>query len=311
MISFRSHVVSLVAVLMALATGIVMGSGPLQGVGPTSETAGETEALLEAQQQADELSAALSLSDDYAAGTVGRVLGSPLKGRAVTLVQLPGADPETVAALARLVRRGGGRVTARVVLTEKLLDPENRALVTELGNQIRSSERRAVRQTRGLEGYELMGALLAQAVTASPPGGETPGDAAESIVAALTAAELVSVQGRLNRRGSLVLVVAGAPYGDEDQQLGAGRILATLLTKADEVSRGVVVAGPLAAAREGGLVRAIRVDPLAAREVSTADGSELVAGTVAAVLALGAEDAGQTGHYGAGAAADGALPDPR
>lgn len=308
MISFRSHVVSLVAVLMALATGIVLGSGPLQGVGQRVDGPGETEALLEAQREADGLAAALALADDYAAATARKVLGAPVRGRAVTLVQLPGADPETVADLTGMVRRGGGRVTARLVLTEKLLDPENRALVTELGAQVRAGEGRAVRQTRGLEGYELLGALLAQAAASTERRGARVGDTAESILAALTAAELVTVQGRISRRGSLVLVVAGPPYGDEDQRLGAGRILATLVTAADAASRGVVVTGPLTAAQEGGLVRAIRVDPVAAQEVSTADGVELTAGVVAAVLALGAEDSGRTGHYGGGAAADGVVP---
>ncbi len=52
----------------------------------------------------------------------------------------------------------------------------------------------------------------------------------------------------------------------------------------------------------------MRSDPTTANEVSTVDAVERTAGAVVVVLALEAEADGRSGHYGTGAAGDGAVP---
>ena len=158
-------------------------------------------------------------------------------------------------------------------------------------------------------GYERIGALMARAIgTDEEPGGAGMDATADSILAGLSTAGLMSADGSLDRRGSLVLFVAGSPTGTEDEQKGASSILSTVATAVDADTDGVVVAGPIASARDHGVVRGIRDDVVAARDVSTVDALGRAAARIVAVMALAGQGEDQTGHYGAVDAADGAMP---
>jgi hypothetical protein len=157
-------------------------------------------------------------------------------------------------------------------------------------------------------GYERMGALIARAVGTDDAGGATVDATAKSVLAGLSTAGLMSVDGELNRRGDLVMVVAGPGQGSAEQRQGSNTIATTLVEGLDADTGGAVVAGPVAAARTGGLVAAVRNDVVAARDVSTVDSLGRTAGQVVAVMALAEQSHGQTGQYGAVDAADGAMP---
>lgn len=322
MISFRYHVVSLVAVLLALAVGIAVGSGPLQRSSADVE-GGEERALRLARQQATEAEEELAFVDAYADATADEVVSRRLDGRAVTMLALPGADGESEAAVGDLVERSGGEVTAHVVVSEALLDVATRQLVAELATQMEREADGEVRIPEEADGYERMAQLLTHAVASEEAAGEPVDDAGAGVLAGLRTAELVSTEGEIERRGSLVVVLAGEPYGSSDTREGAGSILATLVTAMDGRSGGVVVAGPHVAREatddeatddEGGdgttssLVAAVRSDPIAGRAVSTVDIVDRAAGAVATVLAAAAESDGETGHYGSAEAPDGPVP---
>jgi hypothetical protein len=308
-ISFRYHVISLVTVLLALAAGIVLGGGPLQRVeaddGPRK---GGAAALAAARIRADRLEERLAFGDAYARATAGDLVAGALRNKTVTLMTLPGADSQAVGEVTDLVAAAGGQVTADVRLGRKLVDVANRQLVTELATQMHDSVRRKVRIPRNASGYERMGLLLAHAVATERARGAAVDKAGESVLAGLSTADLVTTRGTVDRRGSLVLVVGGAPFGSADQRSGAGSIVTTLARALDEQTSGVVVAGPLGSARADGVVAALRNDPAAAREVSTVDVVDRAAGAVVTVLALRSEAAERSGHYGSSSSADGAAP---
>ena len=304
MISFRYHVVSLLAVLLALAVGIAVGSGPLQRsdddpdvVEGTSDTGA-----------VEELDAQLDFYDGYARASSGALLGTGLAGRAVTLLLLPGASDTTATQVVDAVTTAGGTVTAQAVVEEQLLDVGERQLVEQLATQLAEQAGRAVETPVGASGYELMGALLAHALTTKTSGGQPLDEAGESVLAGLSTAGLVTPSDDISRRGSLVIAVGGAPYGSADERAGAGTILTTLLTALDSGSAGAVLTAPLSAAGEDGLVGALRDDPAAAATISTVDVAGTTGGAVVAAMALAGEAADRTGHYGGRTAADGAVP---
>lgn len=313
MISFRYHVVSLVAVLLALAAGVVLGGGPLQGGG--TALAGQTDddarsARLEAQVEG--LKAGDRYGDEFATAAAPVLLAGKLRGRVVTLVALPTAQPADVTAIAGLVTVAGGQVGGSLRAGKALVDVGDRQLVDELGTQLESQlskGRRGVLVPAAAGSYERMGALLARAVGAGRRGGAPVDPTATTILGALDAARLLSATGRVSRRADLVLFVDGPP--DSPTREGAGAVAASLAAAVDAASQGVVVAGPTASDAGDGAVAAVRDDAGAARVVSTVDASGRTAGRVATVLALQSEAAGDTGHYGGGPAADGALPGAR
>jgi hypothetical protein len=309
-ISFRYHIVSIVSVFLALAIGVALGGGPLKG---------EVDNTLVEQVEADRRTnadlqgqiAAMGSSDDFvdafAANVAPGLLSDGLAGRPVTLVVLPGADEEVVASVTELVGVAGGTVGGTVRAGDGLLDAGNKQLVDELGSQLLDGTP-DVSVADDASGYERMGALIARAVATDEDDGAAVDDAANSILSGLTTADLMSAEGDFETRGSLVLFVAGAGAGSAEQRQGANTIVTSLAGAIDADTDGVVVAGPVAAARSNGLISAVRGDVAAARDVSTVDVLARQAGQVVAVMALAEQADGEAGHYGAVDAADGPMP---
>jgi hypothetical protein len=307
-ISFRSHVASLVAVFLALAVGIVLGGGPLQRDGGGGGGGGDVEALADAEAEVDRLRQSADFGDAYARATRERVVPDDLlQGRAVTLLTLPTADEDEVTQLASLASRLGASIAARVTVDDQLVDVANRQLVEELGSRMQASAGDAVDVPATADGYERMGRLLGYAIATDRPGGARVDDVGEEIMATLTTAKLVVTEGPIQRRGALVLVVAGEPEGTADQRRGAGSIVASLAEALDASGKGTVVAGPIASGARDGVVGAVRRSR-AASDVSTVDVTDRTAGIVLSMLALAGEDGGTTLHLGTASADDGAFP---
>lgn len=311
MISFRYHIVSIVSVFLALAIGVALGGGPLKGEVDNTlveQVKVDRQRKADLQDEIKGLRGTNAFNDAFADAVAPGLVGDILKGRAVTLVVLPGAQQTEVSALGDMVATAGGTVGGTVRIGDGLVDVENKQLVDELGTQLLDSAP-DVDVPADASGYERIGALLARAVgTDKDPGGAPVDATAESILAGLSTAGLVSAEDDLDRRGSLVLFVAGPGDLSGDEATSAHSIVTTIATAVDGATDGVVVAGPVATARTGGLIRAIRDDVVAARDVSTVDVLGRSAARVVAVMALAGQAEGQTGHFGAVDAADGAMP---
>lgn len=311
MISFRYHVVSLVAVLLALAAGVVLGSGPLQREDTDEGGTSDAAALREAEQRVEALEESVTFDDAFATAISPTLVSGSFKDRAFTLVSLPGADPVAAARIGDAVIQGGGAVTAQVEVGDKLLDVDSRQLITELATQIQDTAQDAVEVPAEAGGYERLGLLLGHALGTTRDQGERVDAAGDSILAALATADLVTSRGTLDRRGSVVILLAGEPVGSDDDRQGAGSIVASLAVAFDGSTDGVLVAGPLAAGQTGGIVEAVRTDPTSATQVSTVDVTDRAAGAVVTVLALVGEKDGTTGHYGSSRAPGGPIPGSR
>ena len=91
MIRSRVYAVPLVAVLLALATGIALGAGPLTSTRSNADPAPSTAAP----------APDATYPDLFAASVAGKLYANGLSRRPVALVTLPGADGATVSRLAR------------------------------------------------------------------------------------------------------------------------------------------------------------------------------------------------------------------
>lgn len=311
MISFRYHIVSIVSVFLALAVGVALGGGPLKGEVDNTlvdQVRADRAAKAALEDEISALKATAAFSDEFADTIAPGLVSGILRNRAVTLAVLPTATQSEVTALADMVATAGGTVAGTVQIGEGMLDVENKQLVDELGSQLLDGAP-DVDLPADANGYERTGALVARAIgTDEAAGGARVDGVSESILAGLSTAGLMSVDGDLDRRGSLVLFVAGAGAGTVEERQGANSILSTLITAVDATTDGTVVAGPTPSARPGGVVAAIRKDVTAAQEVSTVDVLGRSAARIVTVMALAGQAQDQTGHYGAIDAADGAMP---
>jgi hypothetical protein len=309
-ISFRSHIVSLVSVFLALAIGVVLGAGPLKGHADTTladQGASDQQARTDLRAQVAGLRSTSAFSDQFATTVAPGLIGDSLRGHVVDLVVLPGARPPDVRALTGLVGTAGGSVGGTLRVGPRLVDAGNKQLVDELGSQLEARSS-GLDIPAGAAAYERIGALVGRAIATRTQGGDRVDSPATSILAALDTARLMSAEGKLNRRGDLVLFVAGAGLGSAGQQRGSGSIVTALVRAVDAGSGGVVLAGPPASARAPGAVKAVRDDAGTTRVVSTVDALGGTAGRVVTVMALAGQAAGRSGQYGAVHAADGAMP---
>jgi hypothetical protein len=309
-ISFRYHIVSIVSVFLALAVGIALGGGPLKGEVDNTlvdQVKADRAAKADLAAQITSLKSANKFTDEFATQVAPNLLGSSLKGRVVNLVVLPTASQTDVTSVAHLIGTAGGSVAGTLHVGDGLVDPANKQLVDELGSQLLDGTS-GVDVPPDASPYERIGILIARAIGTEKPGGEPVDGAANTILAGLSTAGMMSAEGDLNRRSDLVLFVAGDGSGTADERQGSNAIVSTVVTNVDHNTAGVVLAGPLASAREGGVVKAVRDDVVAARDVSTVDALGRTAGQVVTVLALAEQAAGKAGHYGAVDAANGPMP---
>ena len=124
MIDFRYHVVSIVAVFLALAIGIVLGSTELQG--PTFNILNHTTAKLqnEYDQARSQLATAQSQADqgEQYAAAVPAVLRDLLPGQRLLIVTEPGAQPQVVSGISAAAADAGASVTGQIALQPKFFD---------------------------------------------------------------------------------------------------------------------------------------------------------------------------------------------
>ncbi|WP_166138851.1 copper transporter [Nocardioides ochotonae] len=280
MISYRQHVVSLVAVFLALAAGVVLGGGPLSDLGrDDSATAADT---LDAGDQRT-----LAFAEQFAATAAPQLYDGGLRQRSVALLTAPGVDEEAVTGLTAQIEAAGSSVAGRYDLGTELLSGSSKTLVDTLGTQLVEQVESGLVDAEATT-YVRIGQLLGRAV-ASTGRPERPGSDAETVRQSLVAAELVTASDEDARLAPLVLLVLG-----EDAE---PTVLAGLVSGLATTATGVVVAGDAASAANGDLAD-LREDP-AATQVTTVDGVETVLGQVSAVLALVREIDGTGGSFGA------------
>ncbi len=288
MISYRHHIVSLVAVFLALAVGIVLGGGPLTDLGRAAEAPAHASAA--SQRAAQQAERAAGYGDDFATAGAATLYGGRLKGQAVSILTLPGASDTEVKALGAQVETAGGTVAGTYAARSALLAASEKSLVDTLGSQL-MTQLASGTISADAPTYERMGQLLAVALgaTAAAPADVT------SVRQSLAGAELLTSP-REPEASGLVLVVLGNETDDA--------ILSGLVSGLAGPATGVVVAGSAASGVSGDL-KALRGQDLA-EPVATVDGADTGLGQVTAVLALARSLKVEGGSFGA-SGSDGAV----
>jgi hypothetical protein len=125
LIDFRYHLVSIVAVFLALAIGIVVGT---QAVSPAVQSGLHKVAKNEAAQinslyaHNSQLKAQIAENESFAQAAEGTLLRGLLSGERVVLVLAPGTDGSTVDGVTNALRLAGASVTGQVVLLSQFFD---------------------------------------------------------------------------------------------------------------------------------------------------------------------------------------------
>jgi hypothetical protein len=310
-IDFRYHLVSIVAVFLALAVGIVVGTAALNGPvvdGLRSNINRVTADKRALEEDVRALQAQREASDEFAAAVGPRLVADTLADQRVLLVTTPSTPGELADRLRPLLAQAGAEVTGQLEVLPALADPAQRSLLDDLVAQVVPA---GVELPDG-EPVERATAELAAALAVAPAGKPVTAEEAQAVVSAFEEADLVrfTAQGEALEPATMVVVLVGAGDGRDPDAQAQQRldVLLTLAAAFDDRSAGAVVAGPLESVLDGGVVGALRQASTLTGEVSSVDNADRGLGRLAVVFALAEQQDGGAGQYGAAAGATAPLP---
>lgn len=304
MINFRYHLVSVTAVFLALAIGLVLGTTALNG--PTMDALSDTVTSLrndneQLRDQVGQLEDDASKDQNFATEVAPATLSGTLEKQKVLVLSIGAADPADVEGVAKMLGYSSATNVGALTFTDEFTDPTNSAKLTDLVADLTPKD---VEPPNNNDGVESMSALLAASMF---DGGPVTTDDRDTIVNALSELKMVTVDQKLAKQATAVAVLTGEPYSDTD----AGGRNANLLTFAEQFGlRGhTVVSAPTIVGGEDNPVGAIMADGSLTEKISTVDNVSGPEGQLATILALSERIAGRVGHYGTGSEATALVPE--
>jgi hypothetical protein len=319
MINFRFHLVSLVAVFLALTIGIVVGATIVnqRAIDVLNNRIDAVEKNADNQRNDNRvLSASAKQLESVLQSTAPYVVEGRLTGVPVVVVAERGVDRGTVRSLVTLLQDAGAQTPAIVWLPSKwLLDkPDDRAKLAEIVGVDAASK--ALRD-------DALGALARRLGTAvssdssSATSTTTKGAPPADLLGALASAGFVSIEAA-GASGTTDLSTFPSPgvravvVSGEASDVAASPLITALARSFSTLPVPTVASEIYRAAdgqpARGSVVAPIRGDNTLAKVVSTVDDVDLVQGQVGVVLAVAESGEAKVGHYGYGKGADQALP---
>ncbi|MFC5007546.1 copper transporter [Dactylosporangium cerinum] len=308
MINFRYHVVSLAAVFLALAIGLVVGTAAANG--PLAENLNDqvnkiTDEKEQLRDDLDQSRAELKKNSDFATEVAPMLLNGKLVGHTALLVKIEGNDKDVDTAadgITTMLQTAGAKLTGTVTIKEKFSAGVSDSTLLDLADSTAPPAIIGALPNNG-KGQETSAALLAAVLVADKAG--TPQvDGTRKVLSAYQNGGYIGLDGDLKTPADVVIVVAGAPATGKDAKERNAAAL-TVVSRLDVALSGDVVVAGLSA---NGLVSSVRDDASIAKDVSTVDNAVTAYGQVAAVMALVERLGGKAGHYGIGSGATSLLP---
>lgn len=303
MISFRYHLVSIVAVFLALALGIVVGTTALSGPitkdlrNQLNDTKKQRDALA---AQTKTLQGQVDDAGQFAATYGSQLVAGRLSGKKILLVALPGATSGMRDGVSRQLSAAGAKISGRITLTKNYFDP---GLATGI-KSLATGPSHPIGLTLPVtsDAGQLGGSLLAYVLL-----GKGQRTDINQVLGGFSALHMVSLDSSTVTPSTLVLVLGHGAMSAKDDTSTAELALVTALARS---GGHVVVAGDANSASGGGLVAAVRNAGADRSTVSSVDDADSAFGQVSAVLALAAAAKGQAGQYGSEQGADALFPAP-
>jgi hypothetical protein len=299
-ISFRYHIVSLVAALLALAAGIVIGTVALNGP-VTNDLRSEVKDLKsersDLSKQVTDLQRNGSQADDVVSAFGSKIVGGALANQQVLVVTLPGAKSATTDSVTKALQSGGATVTGRLALADDYIAETAKTTVNSLATSVHPPGL----QLPETGDADQLGAALLSFVLVGPA---QPTDRTAVLTAFAGVHLITSDPAKIAPAKNVVVVGTG---GLQDGSYAAKAEVA-LITALQTSGAKVLVAGDAASASTG-VVSLVRGGD-AKSTISTVDDAETAFGPATVVLTLQQTIASRVGHFGTGSGADAVFPEP-
>ncbi|WP_207838249.1 copper transporter [Williamsia soli] len=306
MISLRQHAISLVAVFLALAVGVVLGSGFVADTfGSSSDAQDKREQELRDENQ--QLTNNVNAANNFDTAIAGRLLEGTLRDRPVLIVTTPGADEGDVAAVKDNLNKSGAVFNGQLALTDEFVSDQNAEKIRSIIDQsipAGSTLRTELTDSGGRAG-DLLGLLLQLSPQDAEP--QVSGSDTDAGLAALKQGGFVDYADGAIEPAQLAIIVTGNKFADDS---GArGQVVARFAAAFSERGAGTVLVGRTGSAEGSSPIAVVRADPSLNSQVSTVDNVDQATGRITTVLALADELGNKQGAYGTGPGATAIAPE--
>jgi hypothetical protein len=307
MISLRQHAISLAAVFLALAIGVVLGSGFFSDTVLSSlrnekrDLATQVSGLNDRRNQLNEK---LSAANTFDAQVLGRIVHDALTGKAVVLFRTPDAKDDDVAAISKIIVQAGGSVTGTVSLTHEFVEANSgEKLRTVVNSPILppGTQLSTKLVDQGSQAGDLLGiTMLTNPKPDVPAAAEVDATARETVLGALRETGFITFQPSDHiavANAAVVITGGGLPADAGNQGVTVARFAAALAPH----GAGTVLAGRDGSAGGTAAVAVTRADSGMAGAISTVDDVDAEPGRITTILALHDLLSGaHAGQYGTG-----------
>ncbi len=314
MIDFRYHLVSIVAVFLALAIGIVIGS--------TSVLKGATLSVLERTSSAEKAKIDSLLNQNallkqqhnadqaFAGASESLLLRDLLAGQHAVLVLAPGAPGPVTSGVTTALTLAGATVTGQVQLQQPLLATGSQAALDTLNRQLTPAGVTLRAGTPEAQAGQLIAsALLTRSPLGQPPAGFTS-SASRAILSGYAAGGFLSVSQPVTGRATLAVVMIPASPPSANDANAANQTLVTLTEQLNAAADGTVMAGQASGSGPGSAIDLLRASGQPAH-LSSVDNADATSGQIVVAQALyEALASGKSGSYGSLPNAGSAGPSP-
>ena len=303
MISLRQHAFSLASVFLALAVGVVLGSGFLSDTLLSSLRDEKRDLYTQINglnDQKNVLTEKLSAANNFDNQLVGRIVHDALGGKTVVVFRTPDAKDDDVAAVSKIVGQAGGTVTGTVSLTQEFVDANS---AEKLRTVVNSSILPAGAQLstklvdQGSQAGDLLGITLLSNPNPTPAVEDVQRD---TVLAALRDTGFITYQpaDHIGAANAAIVVTGGAlPQDAGNQGVSVARFSAALAPHGS----GALLAGRDGSATGGAAVAVTRADAGMAAAITTVDDVDTAPGRITAILGLhDLVNGGHVGQYGTG-----------
>jgi hypothetical protein len=311
-IDFRYHLVSIVAVFLALAIGIVLGSTELQGpvYNALSSTTGKLENELgQVSSQRDAAQQRADLGEGYAQAVQPVVLHDLLAGQKLLIVTEPGASASAVAGISTAAADAGATVTGQIDLQNKFFDTSattqdslnqvNQDIAVHAGIALQAGgiQQQAAQVIASQILTKSAGSQASQQPTVQQPS-TGPNSDVQSMLGAYANLGFLTISGQPDTPATLAVIVTpqtAPPDGSADP---LDQMLVPVAEELAAASSATVVAGTSAGSGPGSPIAVLRSNNVSS-QVSTVDDADLVAGQTVVIQALAVLlNGGKAGSYG-------------
>jgi hypothetical protein len=296
-------VISLAAVFLALAVGVMLGSGLLSNTllsGLRDDKHELQNQITKLTDNKNQLNEQLSAAGNFDAQMTPRIVRDALAGKSVVMFRTPDAVNDDVDAVAKTVTAAGGTVSGTITLTDEFVDANAAEKLLSVVNSPvlpagRQLSTKAVDQ--GSQAGDLLGiSLLRGRDPAVPPVDDNQRD---TVLATLRDTGFVAVGNQHIGVADSAVIVTGGALGDDAGNRGS--TVARFAAGMAPHSMGTVLVGRNGSASGTAAVAVVRSDAGLGGAVSTVDDIDSQAGRITSVLALQQlAGGGRPGQYGIG-----------